>query len=196
MGDDSHWQAYYRALYRVAIALGESGLEPAVVLRQLLQGVMEALGLRAASVRLLTKDGLLDPVAAEGLSPEYLGKGPVDVEHSGVDREALAGVPVVIEDVSADPRFEYPEAAKHEGIVSAAFVPLMAHGKPIGILRVYTGQRRSFSSDEIELLAALANLGALAITNARLYQVVVGYQQMTTDALWSFRLPDAWFGQD
>jgi len=179
----SQWRAYYQALYGVAIALGESRLEPDAVLQQLVRGVVRALHLKAASIRLLTQDRLLEPVAAEGLSPDYLRKGPVDLRHSGVDREALGGRPVLIEDVSTDPRFEYPTEAKREGIVSAVFVPLIAQGEPIGVLRAYTGEKRTFVPDEMELLAALANLGALAIANARLYQVCVRDQQMTAEAL-------------
>ena len=192
---DNRWQAYYRALYGVAIALGESQLEPDAVLKQLLQGVIEALRLKAASIRLLSKEGRLEPAAGEGLSQQYREKGPVDVEHSGVDREALAGRPVIILDVSADPRFEYPEEARREGIVSAIFVPLIARGEPIGVLRAYTGERRTFIPDEMELLVALASLGALAIVNARLYQVCVLDQQMTAEALWSFHLPDELLGR-
>ena len=195
MLDDRRWQAYYRALYVVAIALGESQLEPDRVFQQLLKGVIEALHLKAASIRLLSKDGRLEPAAGEGLSREYLEKGPVDVEHSGVDREALSGRPVVIPDVSTDPRFEYPEEARREGIVSAIFVPLVARGESIGVLRAYTDERRAFSPDEMELLISLASLGALAIVNARLYQVCVLDQRMTAEALWSFYLPDDLLGK-
>lgn len=195
MLDVNRWRAYYEALYRVAIALGESQLEPDEVLQKLLHGVIEALELKAASIRLLSKQGLLEPAAGEGLSRQYLGKGPVDVEHSGVDREALRGRPVTIEDVTTDPRFEYPEAAGREGIVSAVFIPLFARDEPIGVLRVYTEEKRRFAPEEIDLLVALASLGALAIVNARLYQVCLLDQQMTTEALWSFHLPDDLLGK-
>jgi len=190
---DRRWRDYYLALYQVAIALGES-LETGAVLDRLLHGVIPALHVKAASIRLLTENGLLEPVASEGLSTGYLQKGPVEVTRSLIDREALAGRPVQIEDVTTDPRFEYPEAAKREGIVSAVFVPLIARTEPIGVLRAYTDRKRVFTQDEMELLVALANLGALAIANARLYQVCVHDQQLTAEALWSFRLPNEVLG--
>ncbi|HVC32858.1 MAG TPA: GAF domain-containing protein [Chloroflexota bacterium] len=196
--DDSHqrdhWHSYYEALYDVAIALGQS-LEPAAVLRELVRGVVGALGLRAAAIRLLTVGGLLETVAVEGLSPNYLEKGPVDLAHSPIDREALHGRPVQVADVTVDARFEYPAEARREGIVSAVFVPLFARGEPIGVLRAYTAQRRTFTTGELRLLVALANLGALAIANARLYQVCVRDQQMTAEALWSFHLPNELIGR-
>lgn len=188
----TRWRTYYQALYRVAIALGQS-LEPPTVLRELVRGVVEALGLRAASIRLLRPGGALETAAVHGLSPEYLRKGPVDLAHSVIDREAIQQrQPVQIADVSQDPRFEYPEEARQEGIVSALFVPLIARDQPIGVLRAYTSQPHTFSGDEVELLTALANLGALAIANAQLYQICMREQQMTAEALWNFRLPDEW----
>jgi signal transduction protein with GAF and PtsI domain len=189
--DDNRWRGYYEALYQVAIALGQS-LEPDVVLRTLVRGVVKELGLRAASIRLLCDGGLLEPVATEGLSPDYLHKGPVELARSLIDREAITRGPVQIDDVSVDPRFEYPQEAKREGIVSALFVPLCARDLPIGVLRAYTGAPHVFSPEEIELLTALANLGALAISNARLYHMCVRDQQLTNEALWSFRLPEEW----
>lgn len=189
--EDNRWHRYYNALYQVAIALGES-LDPGVVLQRLVQGVVRQLGLRAASIRLIQDGGLLEPVAVEGLSPAYLQKGPVELAGSPIDREAITSGPVQVADVSADARFEYPQEAKREGLVSVLFVPLVARGKPIGVLRAYTDRRHHFTRDEIELLTALANLGALAIENARLYQVCVRDQALTTEALWNFRLPNEW----
>jgi GAF domain-containing protein len=188
----ARWRTYYQALYRVASALGQS-LETESVLRELVRGVVEALGLRAASIRLLRPAGTLETVAVEGLSAEYLQKGTVDLAHSLIDREVIEHRQAIqIPDVSQDPRFEYPEAARREGIVSAVFVPLIARDTPIGVLRAYSGATYVFSQEEVELLTALANLGALAIANAQLYQICVREQQMTAEALWNFRLPDEW----
>ncbi len=187
--EENRWRRYYNALYQVAIALGQS-MATTEVLQTLVGGVVEQLRLRAASIRLLEDGGLLAPVATEGLSPVYLQKGPVELAHSPIDREAIASGPVQIADVSTDPRFGYPAEAKREGIVSAAFVPLEARGQPIGVLRAYTANRHVFSPDEIELLVAVANLGALAIANTRMYEVCVRDQQLTSEALWNFRLPN------
>jgi GAF domain-containing protein len=192
--NDNRWHSFYEALYQVAIALGGS-LDLSVVLHRLVVGVVRELGLRAASIRLIQDGGLLAPVAVEGLSPVYLQKGPVDLTASAVDREAISTGPVQIADVGSDPRFEYPQEAKREGLVSVLFVPLVAHGKPIGVLRAYTGHRHRFTNNEIEVLTALANLGALAIENARLYQVCARDQELTNEALWNFRLPNDWLAK-
>lgn len=189
MADEERWKIYYHAVYEVAIAIGGS-LEPEMVLQHLVRGVVHALTLRAASIRLLREGGVLEPVAVEGLSAEYLTKGPVELSRSPIDRQAFLTGPVQIANVATDSRFEYPQEARREGIVSAIFVPLVARGEPIGVLRAYTGRARVFTDDEVELLTALANLGALAIANARLYQICVQDQRLTTEALWNFHLPD------
>jgi len=119
-----------------------------------------------------------------------------DLQHSEIDREVLDGQSIQVKDVCADSRFEYPAEAKREGIVSAVFVPLIARGEPIGVLRTYTAEKRAFAPDELGLLRALADLGALAITNARLYAICQRDQQMTTEALWSFHLPDEWLANE
>jgi len=53
-------------------------------------------------------------------------------------RESVQESPVAIYDVSDDPRIQYPEEAKEEGISSILAVPIVIHGKIIGTLRVYT----------------------------------------------------------
>jgi GAF domain-containing protein len=51
--------------------------------------------------------------------------------------------------------------------------PLFVEGsRPIGVLRVYTGERREFDDEEIGFLQAIANISAIAIENARMHQTL------------------------
>ena len=51
--------------------------------------------------------------------------------------------------------------------------PLFVEGsRPIGVLRVYTGERRVFDDEEIGFLQAIANISAIAIENARMHQTL------------------------
>lgn len=177
-------RGYWRALYAAAHDL-TSTLEPAVVLSRLARSAVEALGAKASTLRLLEPDGhTLTASASYGLSEGYLRKGSVDVSHSPVDREALSGRKVWLEDVRKDPRFQYPEQAAREGLVSLLCVPLIAHGQAIGILRIYTGEPRSFRPEEVEFLDAIASLGAIAVENARLYERLQQDLDTTLDVLW------------
>jgi signal transduction histidine kinase len=56
-------------------------------------------------------------------------------------------------------------------------VPLVFAGEPTGALSVYTGQPYSFSNEEIRALSALAELSAIAIEKARLYERVVDVEE-------------------
>jgi GAF domain-containing protein len=130
------------------------------------------------------RTGQLQLSAVYGLSGHYLAKGPVEVERSLIDSEALRGSPVVIPDVSADSRFQYQEAARREGIVSVLCVPVEVHGKAIGVMRVYTGEQCTFHEDDIQFLTVLASLAALAIENASLYEGLKRSYDDVMDVLW------------
>lgn len=175
---------YYTALYQAALAFSSS-LELQEVLQTVVTNITKTMRVKACSLRLLDKrTGQLKLSANYGLSGGYLAKGPVDVEHSPIDSEALCGEPVVIKDVSTDKRFQYQEAAKREGIVSALCVPLEVHGRAIGVMRVYTGEQCIFHEDDIQFLSVLASLAALAIENANLYESLKRSYDGVLDALW------------
>lgn len=147
-----------------------SSLDPEEVLGYLTESVTKSMHAKAASVRLLNESGdCLEMRAVHGLSDAYLGKGPVELSRSAVDRHILAGNVTQLVDVRGDPDFQYPNEARQEGIVSVASAPLIAHDQPIGVLRVYSGESRVFSHLETRFLEAVAELAALALHNASLY---------------------------
>ncbi|MBU0734590.1 MAG: HAMP domain-containing histidine kinase, partial [Proteobacteria bacterium] len=73
---------------------------------------------------------------------------------------------------SKDPGLQYPEEARREGLVSVLSLPLKGRAKVIGTLRLYTGEKRTFSQDEIDFLSALAAQGAISLENARIYDTL------------------------
>lgn len=161
----------FQTLYRVARTVNSS-LDIMQILQTVVASTAEALSAKACSLRLLGPNGKhLLFAAAHGLSASYRSKGRVLLEHSSVDQLALAGDSAVfIADATVDPRFQYPERARGEGIVSVLVVPLRVQDNPIGVMRVYTGQPRTFSDAELALVEAIASLSALAIENGRLYE--------------------------
>lgn len=180
---------YYTALYQTALTISSS-LELDAVLQSVVIGITEAMQVKACVLRLLDEHtGRLRLSAVHGLSSSYLAKGPVDVEHSLIDSEALRGKTVVIPDVSVDTRFQYKEEARREGIVSVLCVPLEVHGKAIGVMRVYTTEPCTFHDDDIQFLSVLSSLSALAIENASLYHNLKSSYDGVMDALWGSSLP-------
>lgn len=171
---------YYRTLYEVAKGINSS-LDPVVVLGAIVEQVAKALSAKACSIRLLDRKGaMLLASTSFGLSKGYLRKGPVEVARSGLDQAVLAGNIVQIKDAGHDPRFQYPEAAKEEGIASLVVLPLMVEGRAIGVLRVYSDREREFDQTEVDFATAIANLSAIAIENARLHQALkTDYELLT-----------------
>jgi signal transduction protein with GAF and PtsI domain len=184
MASDLSLGTYFDALYQIVLRISSS-LSPDDVLAYLTEETAKAVRSKASSVRLLDESGQnLEMRAVHGLSAAYLNKGPVELKHSPVDREILSGSATQLEDVTNDMGFQYPGEAAREGIVSVASVPLIAHGRPIGVLRVYSGERRWFSDQDMRFLVAVADLAALCIENARLYERMRSNYEDTMNILW------------
>jgi len=150
-----------------------STLDLQEVLDRIAQNAVRTMEVDACSIRLLNEQrGELEIAATYGLSDQYLAKGPVLLEKSPIDQQALSGHPVVIEDVTQEPGFQYPEEAEREGIRSVLCVPLTAQEKTIGVVRAYCAHTRCFTQEETKFLIYLATMGAIAIQNARSYRML------------------------
>ena len=161
---------YLRVFEEVTKAVS-STLDLEEVLNLIVQKLPAVMNLKAATIRLLDRTGeKLWLVAANGLSNEYLNRGPVDTEENV--REALQLKPVAIYDVAKDPRIKYQKEAEREGIKSMLTLPVIARGKLIGIMRLLTDEFRHFNDEEIRFTTSLAEVCGTAIDNARLYENV------------------------
>jgi signal transduction histidine kinase len=159
-----------RTLYETSRAVNSS-LNLSQVLSTIVRQATEAMGVKASSIRLLDEERrFLEFSAAYGLSDTYLTKGKVDPQRGEMDRLTLQGKTVALLDATVDPRFQYPEGARKEGIRSVLSVPMMLLDRAIGVLRIYTGEVRHFTEEETEFLVALASQGAAAIQNARAFR--------------------------
>jgi len=101
-------------------------------------------------------------------SLEYLEKLPVKIEDSLIGRVVRERTLVTVEDVAAEKSYKYPELARRTGLASLLSVPLLVGQKVIGTLNIYTGEKRSFTAEEIDFAKAVAGQAALAFENARL----------------------------
>jgi GAF domain-containing protein len=147
-----------------------SSLDLTTVLKATVKFVVEAMKVKAATIRILDeRQHKMVLKASFGLSDEFLKKGPYDIEDLPIDQEVLRGTTVYIPQVTRDTRFKYADVADKEGIVSALAVPLNAMDRSLGTMRVYTATEYEFSDDEKNFLLTLANQAAIAINNALLY---------------------------
>ena len=160
----------YKTLYSIAKRL-TSSLAPEEVLNTIVESIAKAVGAKGCSLMLLSPDKKqLIHTISYGLSKWYLRKGPVRTDT--VISKVLKGKSVAIRDATQDRRVQYQEQAKKEGIASMLSVPLMPDGEVVGIMRVYTSEQRHFSPATIEFLGSVANLGAIALSKARLHEAL------------------------
>ena len=164
----AHRVAELKAVYQVSTALSGLG-ELQAILETALRLVMDVMGVKAGSIRLL-KTGTDELVlrAWVNLSDRYFAKGAIFAHESELDVRALAGEVVYVEDLSADDRVRFPDLVQAEGLRSFLSTGLIFRGGPVGVIRLYTGQVRQFTEFDRNLLRAAAQQVATAIANARL----------------------------
>jgi len=166
--DPSHSLEFFRVLHEVTRAI-LSTLDSRQVVNLVIEKVIAVMRVKACSLRLVnTTTRELELFSSGGLSEQFLAKGPVHADRSVF--EALEGAPVLVLDAPTDPRIQYREEVAKEGIVSVLSLPLVAGDRVIGVLRLYTGEKRQFTLDEVAFLTAIAMISGIAIVNARLYE--------------------------
>jgi len=162
----AHQANYFENLCRVSRAFGTT-LKKNELLALIVDTAVEAMNAKAACLFLAGDDpDLYLPAAQKGLSADY----PHTVPEKARDHldELVKKGHLDIFDVAADPRAENRDAKIAEGIASLLVVPVMVHGRPIGVLALYTADRRQFSKTDVAFLTALADQGGIAVDRARL----------------------------
>lgn len=133
---------------------------------------------RMCSLLMLDDSGQwLDLRASFGAGEAYLHKPRLSMEESLIGGVVRRKKPVHVEDVRTSSRYQNVDVARREGLVSLLSVPLLFGGEAVGALNIYTSQRYSFSNEEIRILSALAELSAIAIEKARLYERVMDVEE-------------------
>jgi signal transduction histidine kinase len=81
-----------------------------------------------------------------------------------------------IPDIGADPQLLNRRIATAAGLRGFAGLPLIANDQIVGVLALFFRERRTFTLEERELMALLADQAAIAIRNARLLQTSTAHQ--------------------
>ena len=161
-------QTNYETLLKLTDAISHSK-DPEEIALMTVESIRNALQVKGCTLFLINrKSQELKVAASYGLSNEYINKGPLSALKS--ISESLEHGPTAIYDVTDDPRIQYPEAAKKEGIASILSVPIVSGGNVMGALRVYTSEHWEFVIDDVNFVQALAQIVGLAIRHSRLYR--------------------------
>ena len=159
---------FFQLFYRSARAV-LSAPSMQSTLDALVENAVKDLGVKGGTLRLVNEQtNQLEQVAAFGLSDTYLNKGALNADQSVP--EVMSGKTVLIDNAYDDPRIQYRDELRAEGINTLLSVPVSAADQVIGVLRLYAADQQQFSPEILEFAAALAELGGLAIANERLYE--------------------------
>lgn len=107
--------------------------------------------------------------ATTGLAPQAVGRASLGIGQGLTGWAITHAQPVAVRDALNDPRFLLLPETNEEGLRSLMAVPLSVQGRIIGAMNVQTAEMHDFGSDEVELLALIANLAAGALEKAALY---------------------------
>jgi PAS domain S-box-containing protein len=155
-----------------------SSLDYDVTIKQAVELAVPSLG-EGCVVDVLEESGVhavavahADPESQPRLA-ELRGRYPPDLEGAHPFAQALRGKSTVVisgatpERMSADGVIALP-IARAMGWRSALFIPLVAHDRTFGVLRLFSA-RREYGQDELRLAEDFGRRLAVAMENARLY---------------------------
>jgi signal transduction histidine kinase len=155
-----------------------SSLDLPDILRRVTAEACRLMETKVCSLMLLNAAGdHLELQACHGAGPEYLGKPPLPVNDSLLGVVIAHKKPLRVYNVQHHDAYRHTELARKEGLVSLLSVPMVSGDTVMGALNVYTARPYHFSKQDITILSTLANLAAIAITNARLHEKVVAAEE-------------------
>jgi len=182
---DQEIKARLELLCRVGQKVG-TAVEVSELLDQIMRMNQQVLQTAASSVLLVDGEkGELYFQVAQGKVGKALKQIRLSVESGIAGWVARCGKPLLINDVSADRRFNN-NVDKVTGFItrSVLAVPLISRQRVIGVLEVLNKVDGSeFSAQDLETLVALASAAAAAIENARLHEAVLDGYKSTIKAL-------------
>ena len=156
----------YESLIRITKAISKIR-DPEEIVLITVEGVTSALKVKGCTLFLFSrKSDELKLAGSYGLSEEYLNKGPVSSLRS-IAAALQDRQPVAIFDVADDPRIQYPDDAKREGIASILSVPIIIGDNLIGCLRVYTAEPWEFTLNDVNFVQAVAQIVGMALEMCR-----------------------------
>ena len=174
----------YESLIRITRSISMIR-DPDEIVLVTVEGVSSALQVKGCTLFLVDRHkDTLSLAGSYGLSQEYLDKGPVSSLKS-IASSLQDGQPVAIYDVNDDPRIQYPEAARQEGIASILAVPMIIGERIIGSLRVYTKDPWEFGLNDVNFVQAVAQVVGMALEMCRINK---GYKE-SIDILKGMRDP-------
>lgn len=120
-------------------------------------------------------EGVLLLKAGVSWKPGLVGQTTVeDKARSQAGYTLVSAQPVVVDDLSAEIRFNGPDLLLEHQVVSGISTIIEGQHRPYGVLGVHTRRHRVFSEDDVNFVQAMANILASAVER---YQTELSVQQ-------------------
>ena len=160
-------------LVRISVTLN-STLDPAELLRYIIEKAAELLGCDAASILLYDeRRAQLYFTTATGSDTNKLAEIPVPLEGSIAGSVFRENRPMVINNVENDPR-HYAGVGQKVQFQSRSLlaVPMRIRSQVTGVLEAVNKRAGDFTDNDVQLLSVIASQAAVAINNAQLVQAL------------------------
>jgi sugar diacid utilization regulator/putative methionine-R-sulfoxide reductase with GAF domain len=143
-------------LQRLALA-ASSTLDAEALVRLVISETTEATQTDVCSIYLLAADGRdLVLTATNGLAQEGVGRVRLRVGDGVTGWAAEERRPIVVPDVTKEPRFRWLPEVDQARFVSMCSVPVISGDRLVGVLNVQTDHPRDFGDGDVGLLTAIA----------------------------------------
>lgn len=165
--DQSRTKEQLEALYDISRALN-SALEVQEVLQTMLGMALDIFQADAGSV-MLVKEGFLTIHVSRGLDPDIVSTTRQEVGVGIAGWVAQTGEPLHLDGKVEDPRFRQL-VERGDSIASSLSVPIPIEGEVAGVLMIRRAGDRTFEDGDLAFLNSVADLAAVALQKARLFQ--------------------------
>jgi putative methionine-R-sulfoxide reductase with GAF domain/PAS domain-containing protein len=141
------------------------------VLRTALDDILELISGTVGGILLLDeKTKTLYYRVQRGLSPKYAEDMRIALGDGIAGRVAQSGEPMLIEDISRDPRTARLDLVSAEGVRGCVSIPLKARDRVVGVLNIFSHMAGRFGADDVSLLTSIGDYLGTAIEQAELYE--------------------------
>ena len=151
-----------------------SSLDLDEVLNCVMDEVIAATGAERGFVMLREADGRLSFCAARGIDQQTIDEPQFQISRGVVEEVARVGQPVLTSDALSDDRFSGRQSIQGLRLRAVLCAPLKFKDHVSGVVYVDSQLRAGiFTQPDLELISAIAASAAIAIENARLYQIAI-----------------------
>ncbi len=160
-----------------------SSLDLDKTLRQIVERTARLMNSALCSIMLVSEDGdSLMLKAHHGGSSDYERRPNISIKQSDIGKVIRKRRSLIVYDIAKELDAAFAAIARQEGLRSLLSVPLVVRNRAIGLINIYKSRKYRFSDEEKRLLKTFADLCAIAIENAQLYEKMLTLEEQTRHA--------------